>query len=116
MFGEKTGSPPTPGLVHLLMHHEFTERKAVYKALFQHMWYQNHMGQSTGGRSPTYVYPGEILHVIRERFPSATAAGAYDHQYKPVARAAGPGVTPLTLDNFLAVEWPLEPACALCSH
>lgn len=116
-FQRKTGSPPPDGLVHVLLHREFTERKAVYKTLYQHMWYKNHVGMAKGSRSPTYVYPPEILQVIRQRFLSP-AAGAYDYQYKPTSSQAGaaPGVTLLTLQDFLAVEWPSEPACTLCSR
>jgi oligoribonuclease NrnB/cAMP/cGMP phosphodiesterase (DHH superfamily) len=48
------------GLVHILDHHG-TERKEVYRRMWQVMWFSGRIGQKSGSDiSPTYVFPDEI--------------------------------------------------------
>lgn len=94
------------------MHHG-ENRSDVYRRLFQVLWFGNHVGRSESNASlvPTYVYPADLLAVVRQRFPDVNA-GRRDAEFA----AAGTKVHNVSWNELALAKWPNPPkACKLCN-
>ena len=77
------------------------------------LWFGNQVGKTTvqAGIIPTYVYPQEILNVVRQRWPDPNA-GARDERYAAVEA----NVYRVEWSDIAGVKWPSPPkTCQLCS-
>jgi hypothetical protein len=99
-------------LRHILLHHG-EKRSEVYRRLFQVLWFGNSVGKKDSNPTavPTYVFPGDIRMVVRQRFPEANA-GQHDAAFS----ASSADVYTVTWNDFAAATWPKPPkACKLCN-
>jgi len=85
----------------------------VYKRLFGVLWYGNRVGEKGDEQkssSPTYVFPPEILGIVRQRFPDGDA-GRRDGEF-----AASSQTYRVSWSDISGAKWPKPPkACEECS-
>ena len=102
--------PSSVSLMHILIHHG-DQRSDVYRIVFQVLWFGNKVGQPHGQRTtPTYVYPRELITVVRQRFPDANA-GARDVEFQD----NGNNAYTVTWKDIAEAKWPGPPkSCKKC--
>ena len=102
----------TPGLQHIVAHHGQT-RSDVYRRLFGVLWFGNKVGmmENQPSKVPTYVYPVDLLLMIRQRFPDVNAVRR-DAEFA----SSSAQVYNVTWDDVIAAKWPMPPkTCKLCT-
>jgi hypothetical protein len=100
------------GSKHILSHHG-ESRAAVYRRLFQILWFGNQVEKLATGSSgvPTYVYPPEIQATVRMRFPDVQA-GRRDAEFCN----SDVKVYNVTWEDLANVKCPSPPkACKTCA-